>query len=235
MHGLQVKRGGEEDRRAGEEERIAGVYAGYRADPRKRRAWDAQNRGNAAIREELARAVLDLVAAELAGEGMLLDVGCGTGWWLERLLREGVAAERLLGVELLPERARAARARVPGARIERADSRQLPFPDGGCSLVSMFTVLSSMGSSSEVRAALREAWRVLAPGGAVAVWEPRWPTPNRHTRLVSPGELRSALGVKPSVRTITLAPPLARSMGGLYGPLARMAPLRSHHLMVARR
>jgi ubiquinone/menaquinone biosynthesis C-methylase UbiE len=228
VHDLQVKR-------AGAEERIARVYAGYRSDPRKRRAWDAQNRGNAAIREELAQAVLDGVRGALEGDRMLLDVGCGTGWWLERLAREGVAAERLAGVELLAERVRAARERVLGARIERADSRQLPFPDGSCSLVTLFTVLSSMGSSAEVRATLLEVRRVLAPGGAVAVWEPRWPTPNRHTRLIRRSELRATLGDKLSVRTITLVPPLARSVGGLYEPLARIAPLRSHRLVIARR
>jgi SAM-dependent methyltransferase len=245
-HDLQVKLGSAE-------ERIARVYAGYRADPRKRRAWDAQNRGNAAIREELARAVLELArpvleadrtrAADVtlaadgtpprAAGGTVLDVGCGTGWWLERLLREGVAAERLAGVELLPERVRAARERVPGAHVEHANSTRLPLPDSGCSLVTLFTVLSSMGSRAEVEATLREARRVLAPGGAVVVWEPRWPTPNRHTRLISLGELRAALPGGLSVRTITLAPPLARFVGGMYAPMARLAPLRSHRLVIA--
>jgi SAM-dependent methyltransferase len=229
-HGLQVKRAG-----AGEEDRIARVYAGYRADLRKRRVWDARNRGNVAIREELAQAVLGIARGVLEGDGMLLDVGCGTGWWLERLAHEGVPVERLVGVELLAERVRAARERVPGVRVERADSRHLNLGDGSCSLVTLFTVLSSMSSSAEVRATLLETRRVLVPGGAVVVWEPRWPTPNRHTRLVRLGELRAVLGVELSVRTITLAPPLARSAGSLYEPLARIAPLRSHRLVLAHR
>jgi SAM-dependent methyltransferase len=229
-HGLQVKRPD-----IGEQDRIARVYAGYRADPRKHRAWDAGNRGNASIREELAQAVLGVARGALGGGGTLLDVGCGTGWWLERLVREGVPVERLMGVELLTQRVQAARARAPGARIVHTDSRRLPLGDSSCSLVTLFTVLSSMSSSAEVRATLVEVWRVLAPGGAVAVWEPRWPTPNRHTRLIRLGELRAVLGMELSVRTITLAPPLARSAGSLYEPLARIAPLRSHRLMVAHR
>jgi hypothetical protein len=92
-----------------------------------------------------------------------------------------------------------------------------------------------MGSAADARAALLEARRVLAPGGAVAVWEPRWPTLNRHTRLVRIAELRDALGGDLEVRTITLAPPLARRAGRLYGSLARVAPLRSHRLVLARR
>jgi len=221
--------------RADEHERIARVYAGYRADPRRRRAWDARNSGNAAIREELVQAMFGLVPDLIGGEGVLLDAGCGTGWWLERLLGEGVAAERLAGVELLGTRVRAAALRVPGAHIEQGDMRRLALPDASCSLVTLFTVLSSMGSPAERRVALREALRVLAPGGAVAVWEPRWPTPNRNTRLVRLAELRATLGARLTVRTITLAPPLARRSGGLYAPLARVSALRSHRLVIAHR
>src|SRR5262249_44695088 len=157
-------RGGAE----GEHDRIAEAYAGYRENRRKRRAWSPDNPGNVAIREELVAAMLLLAGEEIAGHGALLDIGCGTGWWLERLLREGVAAERLIGVELLAERARAAALRAPGARVERADARQLPVPDASCALVTLFTVLSSMGSASEAAAALREARRGLPPGGALA-------------------------------------------------------------------
>jgi len=179
--------------------------------------------------------MLQLAGEQIAGRGTLLDVGCGTGWWLERLLRESVAAERLMGVELLADRARAAALRAPGARVELADASQLPLPDASCSLVTLFTVLSSMGSASGAAAALGEARRVLAPGGAVAVWEPRWPTFNRNTRLVRLSQLRSALGPSLTVRTLTLAPPLARRVGRLYEPLVRLRALRSHRLVLARR
>ncbi len=179
--------------------------------------------------------MLGLVPDVIGGQGVLLDAGCGTGWWLERLLEEGVVAGRLAGVELLAERARAAALRAPGARIEQADVRRLPLADESCTLVTLFTVLSAMGSSANARAALLEALRVLAPGGAVAVWEPRWPTPNRHTRLVRPAELRAALGTELTVRAITLAPPLARRAGRLYEPLCRVRVLRSHRLLIARR
>ncbi len=226
-HEGEVNRGTEHDR-------LARVYARYGADPRRRRSWDADNRGNVAIREELAQAMLGLVAGAISADGLLLDAGCGTGWWLERLQREGVAPERLAGADLLPERVRAAAARVPGAQIAQADLRELPLPDGSCSLVTLFTVLSSMGSADDVRSALAEALRVLAPGGAVAVWEPRWPTFNRHTRLVGLRELRAGLGAPMTVRAITLAPPLARRAARLYAPLSRMRPLRSHRLVVAR-
>jgi SAM-dependent methyltransferase len=221
---------------SGERERIERVYAGYGNDRRRRRAWSAGNAGNVAMRDEVLLALLELAPGALAGDGLVLDAGCGTGWWLERLAREGVPSGRLLGVDLLPERARAARERVPGAHVVEGDVRGLPVQTGSCSLVMLFTVLSAMASREDVHTALEEARRVLAPSGAIAIWEPRVWTPNPHTRLIGLRELRAVLGGKLGVRTLTLAPPLARRVGGeLYGPLARIPPLRTHRLVVAER
>jgi SAM-dependent methyltransferase len=217
----------------GERDRLARVFSGYRGDPGRRRAWDAGNAGNAAIREELARATLAALAEVDAG-GLLLDAGCGSGWWLERLRAEGVPAARLVGVELLPERAEAASLRVPGARAVCGDIRSLPVADRSCSLVTLFTVLSGMASAGDVDAALAEARRVLVPGGAVVVWEPRVITRNPHTRLIRLRELHRALGPDLRTRSITLAPPLARRLGRGYRVLAAVPVLRSHRLAVAR-
>jgi SAM-dependent methyltransferase len=219
----------------GEEQRIARVYAGYKEDRRRRWAWNAGNAGNAAMREEVVRTLLELAPGALTAGGSVLDAGCGTGWWLERLAREGVARERLIGVDLLVERVAAAGERVPGARVVAGDVRSLPVQAGGCSLVVLFTVLSAMRSPEDVRSALGEARRVLAPGGLIAIWEPRMWTPNPHTRLIGLGELRAVLGEELRVRTVTLAPPLARRVGARgYGPLARISALRTHRLVVAR-
>lgn len=187
------------------------------------------------MREEVLRLLLELVKPLAHGDGLLLDAGCGGGWWLASLARAGVASQRLCGVELLGERVRAARERVPGGRVTQGDVRSLPLADGSCSLVLLFTVLSAMGSREDVRRALGEARRVLARGGAIAIWEPRVPTPNRHTRLIGLGELRRALGGgELSVRSVTLAPPIARRAGRLYGPLARVGMLRTHRFVIAR-
>lgn len=219
----------------GERERVERVYAGYRRDPRRRRAWSGGNAGNVCMREEVLRVLLELAPGVLDGEGLVLDAGCGTGWWLERLAGDGVAPGRLMGVDLLADRVRAARERVREARVVEGDVRRLPVRAGGCSLVMLFTVLSAMGSREDVRMALGEARRVLARGGAIAVWEPRVWTPNSHTRLIGLGELRAALGGELEVRTLTLAPPLARRVGAsLYGPLVRIPVLRSHRLVLAR-
>lgn len=184
-------------------------------------------------------------------DGLLLDAGCGSGWWLQALAQAGVSPQRLIGVDLLEERVAAARRRLAGvdmpaerihagrpstsgARLVQGDVRALPVADGSCALVLLFTVLSAMGGRQEVRRALTEVRRVLAPGGAVLIWEPRIWSPNPYTRLVRLRELRSGLGGEVSACSVTLLPPLARRAGRLYGPLVRLPILRTHRLVLVR-
>ena len=159
----------------------------------------------------------------------MLDVGCGTGWLLEALAREGIEPSRLHGVEALAARAAAAARRVPGAQVRTADARKLPFEDDRFELVTLVTVLSSMPEEHAVAAALREARRVASPTGVVLIYEPRLPNPlNRNTRTVSRRQLERELGPAVAERTLTGLPPLARRLGDatprLYPLLARVAP-----------
>ena len=202
---------------------------------RRRRAWDAGNPGNAAIREELAAALLQASSPALRGSRELLDAGCGTGWWLERLLAAGIQPERLHGLERDPARVTAAGRRAPGAPVIEGDVSSLPYEDGRFGAVFLVTVLSSLERAA-VATAAREAWRVLAPGGQLVVWEPRVPTPNRSTHLVRPAAIEVVTGVEAQTWTLTVAPPLARRLGPRsvrwYPGLAALRLLRTHRLAV---
>jgi SAM-dependent methyltransferase len=206
---------------------------------RRRRAWDIANPGNAAIREELVRAATAAAGPALRG-GDVLDAGCGSGWWLARLAADGVDPARLHGVDRHAPSAGAAARAVPGAQVEVADLRRLPYADGRFAAVFAFTALSSAGDAAATAQAVRESWRVLAPGGVLVVWEPRVPTPlNRSTRLIRPRALRAATGARPAVRSLTVLPPLARRLGPRaarwYPRLARIPLLRTHRLLVLSR
>jgi SAM-dependent methyltransferase len=219
---------------------MAHHYADPPVSPRKRRAWDIANPGNLAIREELVRAASDAAREALRGGDELLDAGCGMGWWLARLSAEGIAPDRLHGVDLR-ERAVAAAARAaPGGSVRLADLRDLPYENGRFAAVFVFTVLSSLEDRAAVDRAVRECWRVLAPGGRLIVWEPRVPTPlNRSTSLIRRSDLSTPTGAVPAVRSLTLAPPLARRLGSLtgrwYPRLASVPLLRTHRLLVLER
>lgn len=105
--------------------------------------------------------------------GEVLDVGCGDGH-LATLL-EGRCAH-YLGVDVSPKvveaAERRARGRADGAagagrvRFEVADMHALPLPDES---VDVALLLHVLGYSTEPGLALREAARVLRPGGRVVV------------------------------------------------------------------
>lgn len=210
------------------------------ASARRRRAWDIANPGNVAIREELVAAASHAAADALRSGGDVLDAGCGTGWWLRRLAADGVAPARLHGVDVREAAVEAASRSLPEASVELADLRDLPHSGGRFAAVFVFTVLSSLADRTAVTLALRECWRVLAPGGVLVVWEPRVPTPlNRSTRLIRRRDLAAATGARPSGRSVTLLPPLARRLGPAtgrwYPRLVRVPALRTHRLHVVRR
>ncbi len=218
---------------------LGATYRSYGASARKRRAWSAENRGNVAIRAELSAAVFDLAGRELRGARQILDIGCGTGWWLAHLAADKRVGGALHGVDLLPERAAAARRRIPAAAVVVGDVRALPYPSAGFEAVTAFTLLSSLPSRRDVALALAQARRVLAPGGVLIVWEPRWPNPlNRATLLVDRRLLaRGLAGARTRTRTTTVVPALARRLGAAtdraYPDLARIPALRTHRLVCA--
>jgi ubiquinone/menaquinone biosynthesis C-methylase UbiE len=222
-----------------EQRRLRGVYGGYHASARKQRHWSAENPGNAAIRAELVDTAFSLAGCELSNADAILDIGCGSGWWLERLAGDERISAHLQGVELLPERAAAAQTRVPAAAITLADARELPFEAGNFDVVTLFTVLSSLSSPAEAELVLREVRRVLRPGGALLAWEPRVRNPfNRDTVFIGRPLLERALaGTQVEVRTLTVLPPLARLFGTrttrLYPRLSRIALLHTHRLVRA--
>lgn len=192
-----------------------------------------------AIREELLGHLLRIAAPVLAGGGKILDAGCGTGWWLRSLAEGGVEPERLHGVDIQPARVEAAQRALPGAGIEVGDARRLQFPDDAFTVVLQLTLLSSLGSHEEIREALGEGIRVLAPGGLLLIYEPRVPNPfNRHTLLIRDSDLEAA-GVTPREQvSLTVVPGLARRLGEQtkerYARLARLPFLRTHRLIACR-
>jgi ubiquinone/menaquinone biosynthesis C-methylase UbiE len=169
----------------------------------------------------------------------MLDVGCGSAWFLDALVERGADPDRLQGVDLLEQRVAEARERLPDSRFEVADARRLPFPESRFDTVLMLTLLSSLPDRPSVASALTEARRVLAPGGTLLVYEPRVPNPlNRHTVFISRRMLSGTLGPDLEDSPLTVLPPLARRLGRrtdrLYPRLARLGPLLTHRLSIHR-
>ncbi len=194
--------------------------------------WQAvQERQRAMIGLLVAHGMSDLAALRV------VEVGCGAGGNLLELLRLGLQPQHLCGIELLPERAQAARQRLPAAvRVVEGDAAAQPIAPGSVDIVLQSTVFSSLLDDGVQQRLAATMWRWLRPGGGVlwydfTVGNPRNPdvrgVPLRRVRELFPQGRVDA-------RRVTLAPPLARAAcrvhPRLYAALNVLPPLRTHVL-----
>ena len=104
------------------------------------------------------------------GTGRALDMGCGTGGTL-RWLRAEFPSLRVVGLDLAPEALRYVMASPErrGARALQGSVTALPFATGAFDLVVCLDVLQHLPEMTAEVAALREAARVLRPGGLLLI------------------------------------------------------------------
>jgi ubiquinone/menaquinone biosynthesis C-methylase UbiE len=135
--------------------------------------------------------------------GRVLDIGAGTGFLVLNLWQDGVVHEPH-AIDISPGMLAACveNARRIGCDVEVrvADAEALPYPDGTFDLVVGHAVLHHI---PDVRTALREARRVLAPGGALFVaGEPTLRGDRRARRVgrLTHRAVRAAAAVLPPLR-----------------------------------
>jgi SAM-dependent methyltransferase len=182
----------------------------------------------------LARWVTECAIGPL-GDTTLLDVGCGNGDDLLQLIRFGFEPANLTGIELLDDRARAARIRLPeGVSVIAGDAASAALPDGGFDVVMQSTVFTSILDDAFQRALAAEMWRLVAPGGGVLWIDFTYDNPrNADVRGVKLDRLRALFPSPPArVWRVGLAPPIARAVTrvhpSLYGAVNILPFLRTH-------
>lgn len=225
-------------------DRIERVYAGYSQDPRVRRRWSADNRGNALIERERDRAVqtaLSRVDLWPPVGVRMLDLGCGDGHVLRRFRRWGARSGDLVGVDLLGERLLQGRRADPDLSLVRASGTSLPFRDRSFRAVILFTVMSSVLDEPVAAQIAGEVDRVLETSGFVLWYDVRVRNPmNPNTRALTVDDVRRYFpGYRCELESITLLPLLARRLGPLtpiaYRVLSAVPSLRTHHVGLLRR
>lgn len=107
-------------------------------------------------------------------KGRALDAGCGWGYNLFLLAREGMAP---VGIDIVQNDFLAARlvASANGyeARLVGADASALPFVAESFAAVTAVETFEHIFEPDRALA-VREAWRVLRPGGALAISTPNY-------------------------------------------------------------
>jgi len=121
--------------------------------------FDPDGACEARIRSVMAR------VGQACGEEAFLDLGSGTGH-----LAAGAANffKTVIGTDVSQSMLKLMRTK--GFEVVRSETEALPFPDGSFAAVGAFSVLHHLFDPAGT---IREAWRVLKPGGwFYADWDP---------------------------------------------------------------
>ncbi|WP_298833132.1 bifunctional 2-polyprenyl-6-hydroxyphenol methylase/3-demethylubiquinol 3-O-methyltransferase UbiG [uncultured Piscinibacter sp.] len=181
----------------------------------------------------------DVVEAAVAGHQRrdlsIVDIGCGTGWMCERLVRYG----SVTGIDITAVTLAHAARRVPQARFLCGDVLELDLPQAGFDVAVCLEVLSHVADQPAFVARLAD---LLRPGGTLVLATQnrpvlqRWsvvaePDPSQIRHWVDHRELRSLLAPRfATVRIESLVPVgdrgLLRMVNSprLNGALARFVP-----------
>jgi SAM-dependent methyltransferase len=88
----------------------------------------------------------------------ILDLGCGPGWYTEKLAEFG----QVTGIDLSPEAIAEAKARAPHITFLEGDIYQMPLPEATFDVVISQEVLSHVENQAKY---IERAAQVLKPGG----------------------------------------------------------------------
>lgn len=101
--------------------------------------------------------------ADLDGK-RVLDIGCGIGAYVRKLTP---LSELAVGIDLDPEKVTEAHEKLP--YVCASASEELPFADGNFDAVLLHEIIEHVGDD---RQTVREACRVLKPGGRMIIFAP---------------------------------------------------------------
>lgn len=133
-------------------------------------SFEDRYRGTRTLIKERQGALLPKIESCLAeaGGGLVIDIGCGRGEWLELLAERGIAAQ---GYDL--NRIAVAESRERGLDAREGDALDVlsSLPDATCAAITSFHVIEHMELEALVRL-FDQAFRVLKPRGVILLETP---------------------------------------------------------------
>lgn len=145
----------------------------------------------------------------------ILEIGCGTGFWLRDFIKWGIRPENITGVDPLSDQIALARQLCPeSVAIECGSATNLGFSDGCFDLVLQSTVFSSILDHSIRQQIASEMLRVVKADGAILWYDFLVNNPrNPDVQGINKREIFQLFpGCRVDLRRITLGPPLARCL-----------------------
>lgn len=147
---------------------------------------------------------LDLLGkrAHLSNAKKVLDVGTGTGRWLNHIAHLVSQDAQLIGIDMNPALIEEAKksfiSPISTQTIEfkTSSAYSLPFPDNTFDLVTCQTLLMHLGNPKE---ALLEMHRVLKPGGVAIIAEP-----NNYANIIRSNSAQEKLTIKERLEIVEL-------------------------------
>ena len=225
-----------------EEARIRAAYAKRQGDD-ARYSWFSP--GHLFIVQERERRLLALLHrygfAPLSSK-RILEIGCGTGYWLREFIKWGSRPENVTGIDLLPDRIAEARSLCPdGIKLHCGNAASLEFDDSMFDLVLQSTAFTSILDPTTKQQIASEMIRVLKVKGLILWYDYYMNNPwNPDVQGIKKKEINALFpSCNIDLRRITLAPPLARRIAPhswlLAYLLERIPLLRTHYIGVIRK
>lgn len=174
-------------------------------------------------------------------EKKVLDVGCGNGIVLNYLLKKGVVAEDLFGIDLLPERIKEAKRLYPDVYFTCGNAESLHFPDKFFDIIIQTTTFTSILDKKMKKRIASEMIRVLKPNRVIIWHDFRFSNPlNRNAKGIDKDEIMSLFpNCSFSFKSMNLNPligrPMARLSFKICEILEKIPILRTHLLVVIRK
>jgi len=243
LRAVGVRSPGGEDAVA-EEARLRAAYSRRRRSgaDEKYSPFNAANLFRAQEVERVLLRVLARSAPRALADARILEIGCGSGYWLRKFIEWGAQPEHLAGIDVLGDRVEAARRLCPaGVQIECGSAANLPWADASFDVVLLITLFSSILDDDLRQRAAAEGLRVLQPAGLILWYDFHVNNPwNPDVRAVKKNEIRRMFpGCVIEVKRVSLAPPLARRLvpyaSVLAALLGRIPLLCTHYAGVIRK
>jgi len=196
-----------------EEARIRAVYAKRQKDAAR---YSYFNMGHLFMMQEREQCLLTVLKRnDLAPlhTKKILEVGCGTGYWLREFIKWGARPENITGIDLLDDRVTEARYLCPEAvSIMYGNAAELALPDATFDLVVQSTVFTSVLDVLMKQQIASEMLRVVKDDGFILWYDYHVNNPwNPDVRGVKRREISQLFpGCRLQLQRITLVPPLVR-------------------------